>query len=283
MHPALGSLTVVGTGIEVPGHVTEQARAALESADEVLYLVADPVAAHWIERVSANARPLHDLYQPGLPRAEIYASIVDAILERLRRGGSVCVVFYGHPGVFVNPSHEVIRRARAEGYEARMQPGISAEDCLFADLGIDPSDSGCQSYEATGLIAYNRVIDPTAALVIWQAGAIGNLSFVPDGDLSRLPLLVEYLRKWYPPDHPIVVYEASAYPVVGPSVETVALSDLAATEIWPMTTLYLEPLPGKPAREMVERLGLDTRRQEGAGDESAPPADRAATTLPFAS
>jgi len=29
-----------------------------------------------------------------------------------------------------------------------MLPGISAEDCLVADLGIDPASSGCQSYEA---------------------------------------------------------------------------------------------------------------------------------------
>ena len=30
-----------------------------------------------------------------------------------------------------------IRRAKLERYEARMLPGISSAECLFADLGID--------------------------------------------------------------------------------------------------------------------------------------------------
>jgi uncharacterized protein YabN with tetrapyrrole methylase and pyrophosphatase domain len=278
-----GSLTVIGTGIEVPGHVTEQARACLETADEVLYLVADPVAAQWVESVSANARSLHDLYEPGRDRAQIYEAIVDAILERVRRGGSVCAAFYGHPGVFVNPSHDVIRRARSEGFEARMFPGISADACLFADLGVDPSDSGCQSYEATDLLLYAREVDPSAALIVWQAGAVGNLAFAPDGDTSRLPLLVEYLLGWYEPDHPVVLYEASSYAVCGPSVQRVPLSELAATEIWPMTTLYLEPVRREPADEMAERLGLETTAQDAAADDTALRAERAATPLPFAS
>src|SRR5205809_2021168 len=45
------------------------------------------------------------------------------------RGGSLtCLACYGHPGVFVYPSHEAIRRARAEGYVARILAGISSED-----------------------------------------------------------------------------------------------------------------------------------------------------------
>ena len=40
-----GSLTVVGTGIDVASHLTPAARGAIEGADEVLYLLADPVAA----------------------------------------------------------------------------------------------------------------------------------------------------------------------------------------------------------------------------------------------
>ena len=48
-----------------------------------------------------------------------------------------------HPGVYVAPSHETVLRARAEGYPARMLPGISSEDCLFADLG-EESDLSLQ-------------------------------------------------------------------------------------------------------------------------------------------
>jgi precorrin-3B methylase len=259
-----GSLTVVGTGFEVPGHVTQQALASIETADQVLYLLTDPVAAEWIERVNPNARSLVELYEPGRNRAEIYALITDEVLACLRRGGAVCLALYGHPGVFVNPSHDAIRRARAEGFEARMLPGISADACLFADLGVDPAAHGCQSYEATDLLVHGRAIEPSAALIVWQAGGVGNASFAPEGDLTGLPRLVEYLRLWYPADHPVVVYEASPYAVVGPKVETVALADLATAAIWPMATLYLE-----------------AAQEAGAGDSAR--ASRAATSLPFAS
>ena len=54
--------------------------------------------------------------------------------------------------VFVQPSHESIAIARLEGFSARMLPGISAEDCLFADIGLDPGKDGCQSFEATDFL-----------------------------------------------------------------------------------------------------------------------------------
>ena len=69
----------------------------------------------------------------------MYARIVGDILDAVRGGASVCAAFYGHPGIFVTPSHDAVRRARAEGYPARMLPAVSAVDCLFADLGVDPA------------------------------------------------------------------------------------------------------------------------------------------------
>jgi precorrin-2 methylase len=63
-------------------------------------------------------------------------------MTAVREGLNVCAAFYGHPGVFVYASHQSIRLARAEGFEAQMLPGISAEDCVFADLGIDPENMG---------------------------------------------------------------------------------------------------------------------------------------------
>jgi uncharacterized protein YabN with tetrapyrrole methylase and pyrophosphatase domain len=257
------SLTIVGLGIQ-PGHVTAQTRACLERADEVLYLVADPLAVAWIERVNPRSRPLHTLYEPGRNRAETYEAIVEEILARVRLGGNVCVAFYGHPGIFVDPSHKAIQRARSEGFAARMLPAVSALDCLFADLGVDPAEFGCQSYEATELLVHQREIDPSATLIVWQPGVVGNATYTPEGDLSRLPVLVEYLEQFYPPDHEIVCYEASLYPICDATVLRVPLSKLAETEIPPMSTLYIPPARGRERdAEMVERLF-----QAGVGDEA---------------
>src|SRR3546814_21038374 len=57
-----------------------------------------------------------------------------------------------------------------------MEAGVSAEDCLYADLGIDPGEVGCQHYEASQFMFYHRRIDPSAYLVLWQVGVAGDRS-----------------------------------------------------------------------------------------------------------
>src|SRR5207249_370834 len=132
-----GSLAVVGTGIRFGSHTTREAWQRIKDADQVLYLLPDRVSPQWIEELNPAARSLGGHYAVGKPRSETYDGIVEEILACVRKGLRVCVALYGHPGVFVYPSHEAIRRARAEAYPAEMLPGVSAEDCLVADLGID--------------------------------------------------------------------------------------------------------------------------------------------------
>jgi uncharacterized protein YabN with tetrapyrrole methylase and pyrophosphatase domain len=252
-----GSLTVVGTGIQLGTQLTAEARACLEDADEVLYLVADPPVISLVERLNPRARSLHTHYEPGASRKRTYAAITEEILERVRAGATVCVAFYGHPGVFVDPSHRAISRARAEGYPARMLPAVSAEDCLFADLGVDPGRSGCQSYEATDFLLRNRAVDASAALILWQVGVVGNLAYAPEGDTSNVGVLVERLQTAYPLDHGTVLYEASLYPGCDPLIEHVRLSELAGAEITPMSTLYVPPAEERPRDPKVAaRLGI---------------------------
>jgi uncharacterized protein YabN with tetrapyrrole methylase and pyrophosphatase domain len=254
---AVGSLTVVGTGIQLVTQVTREVEAELERADELLFVAADPAVAAWLGRLNPNARSLGGLYEPGTPRTEIYAAMVDEILAAVRRGGNVCAAFYGHPGVFVSPSHEAVALARAEGFPARMLPGISAEDCLFADLGVNPGERGWQSYEATEFLVRSHVVDPTAAVVLWQIEVIGEVDFDPQPSRGGLRVLAERLLELYPADHEVVVYAASLYPIAGPVVERMPLSQLAELELVPMSTLYVPPLPPRPPDpDVLARLGM---------------------------
>src|SRR5581483_9927716 len=112
-------------------HLTREARDAIAAADEVLYLVPEPVAAAIIEELRPDARALDGLYELGRERAETYEAMTELLLARVRAGSRVCAAFYGHPGVFVRPGHEAVRRARSEGFAAEMQAAVSTEDCLF--------------------------------------------------------------------------------------------------------------------------------------------------------
>jgi uncharacterized protein YabN with tetrapyrrole methylase and pyrophosphatase domain len=237
------SLTVVGTGIAIGMHLTPEARAAWESAEEALFLVADPVSAMWLAELNSGARSLHDLYRIGQPRLEAYEAMVEEIVSPLRSERTVCAAFYGHPGIFVYPGHESVRRARGEGFEARLLPGISALDCLWCDLGIDPALAGCQMYHATDFLQDERTPDVKATLVLLQISVIGQSDHVEEPDWSRLPLLIDYLRRFYPEQHEVIGYEASPFSVARPIIERVPLADLAAARLTSAMTLVVPPVP----------------------------------------
>ncbi|HET6266511.1 MAG TPA: SAM-dependent methyltransferase [Acidobacteriota bacterium] len=236
-----GSLTIVGTGIQLVGSATWEAIRCIESADRVLYAASEGATARWIESLNPRSESLDVLYKRGLPRMATYLETVEHILAFLRHGYRVCAVFYGHPGVFVFASHESIRRARKEGYAAEMLPGVSAEDCLFADLQVDPQVHGYQGYEATDFLIRNRNFDPGCALVLWQIGVVGELGYKQAPNVAGLRVLMEHLCRFYDPSHEVIVYEAAQYPITEPRIDRVPLGKLPEATITAFCTLYVPP------------------------------------------
>ncbi|MEH2319686.1 SAM-dependent methyltransferase [Nostoc sp.] len=190
-----------------------------------------------------------------------YAEMSERIVTAVRSGLDVCAVYYGHPGVFVTSAHNAIRIARAEGFEAQMLPGISAEDCLFADLGIDPGNYGCQSYEATKFLLYRLLFDPRSTLVLWQVGAIGMVDYDRTyfDQNKGIDLLVETLLESYPADHQAIIYEATQNALFSPRIEPVAIGKLAESVLTLATTLVIPPDPKSsiPDMERAKQLGLE--------------------------
>ncbi len=260
-----GWLVVVGTGIKLVAHVTREAEQWIGMAEKVLHVVADPAVDEWITRLNPSAECLNTLYAKGKPRRRTYEEMVERILAAVREGKRVCAVFYGHPGVFVHPSHRCVRLAREEGYRAWMVPAVSAEDCLFADLGVDPARHGCQSYEATGFLARRRIVDPNAALILWQIGVIGDRSVREPGTCNRdgVAALVEVLSGSHGPEHPVTVYRAAQWPIGRPHIETVPVARLQQADITALSTLYVPPR-GEPELDpaMLARLGLQDLHED---------------------
>src|SRR5690606_28101094 len=136
-HAPSSGLVVVGSGIQFGRHATERCLSEIREA-QVVFCLADPFALAMIRGFRADAINLGKYYAPGKDRRQTYREIDAAIMSEVRAGKQVCAVFYGHPGVFADVPHRVVRKAREEGIPARMEPGISAEACLYADLGMDP-------------------------------------------------------------------------------------------------------------------------------------------------
>jgi uncharacterized protein YabN with tetrapyrrole methylase and pyrophosphatase domain len=237
-----GSLTIVGTGIKLVSHITVEALVCIEKAEKVLFLLGDAAADTWIKRLNINSESMDDCYIHGEPRYYAYDRMVERILSYMRKDLNVCVVFYGHPGVFVDPAHDSIRRARMEGFSARMLPGISAEDCLFAELGIDPAENGCQSFEATDFLVHKRKFDNRSSLILWQIGVIGDPTFNKNGyKNSPLAILYNVLKQHYPSDHEVIIYEASPYSICDSIIQRIPLREMPEVVVSAMSTLYVPP------------------------------------------
>jgi hypothetical protein len=252
-----GSLTIVGAGIRPGLHATRESIARIRSADKVLYLLAEITPISWLEELNPSAEPLDDLYRADRPFAEVYDGIVGKILDHVRKPQEVCVVFYGHPSVFDRTSHDAVRRARAEGFEARILPGITAEDCLYVDLEFDPGAAGCQSFDATDFLVRRRAPDPAVPLILWQVGVVGGTRTT--GEVRRLGLSVlgERLEELYGAEHELVVYEATPFPVGRPMIERCAVGELGDAGVTGLSTLYVPPKGAAPRdAEMMARLGM---------------------------
>ncbi len=55
-------------------------------------------------------------------------------------------------------------------------PGISAEDCFYADMGVDPGKVGSQHFEVIQFMFYKRKVDPSAYLILRQVGIAVDVS-----------------------------------------------------------------------------------------------------------
>jgi hypothetical protein len=251
-----GSLACVGVGMMLGAHIGARARATIERADVVFMAVSDPLVELWLRGMHHDVRSLQPCYAGGRTRRQAYAEMVALMLAEVRAGRQVCGAFYGHPGVFAVAPHQAVAQARAEGYAAYMEPGISAEDCLYADLGLDPGATGCQHFEAGQFVCYRRRADHGALLVLWQAGmAVSG----PGG--RQLPmeawqrLLCQRLLLDYPEDHPVTLYEAATLATAPPRIEGIRLSAVPGAELRPQTTLVLPPCRAlQPDHAMLELI-----------------------------
>lgn len=258
-----GTLACVGVGMTLGSHLTPLARSHIESADVVFVGVSDGIVEQWVQQMHRDVRSLQSLYAEDKPRKDTYRQMVESMLGEVRAGRRVCGVFYGHPGVFAQAPHEAVARARSEGFVAHMEPGISSEDCLYADLGVDPGRVGCQHFEATQFMLNRRMVDTSAWMILWQVGIAGDLSGGRfETDASRLAILVDVLGRHYRGGHEVIVYRAATLPFQKPRIDRMPLSALTDAALGMSDTLAIPPGRAlEPDPDIHERLArLDDTR-----------------------
>lgn len=238
-----GTLVCVGLGMTLGAHITPASLNQIKSADIVFVAASHGVVEKWVESYNPNCVSLQQFYAEDKPRKITYKEMQQAMLEQVRLGKRVCGAFYGHPGVFAQAPHKAIEQAKKEGYQAYMEPGISAEACIYADLGIDPGRCGLSQFETSQYMAYQRTIDPAAYLILWQVGLAGDTkseSFTTNQE--SLASLVEKLSSTYPSDHLVYIYEAKVLPTDKIRAEQIELVELVRAELSMISTLVIPPV-----------------------------------------
>ncbi|WP_372870514.1 SAM-dependent methyltransferase [Shewanella sp.] len=257
----MASLVCVGTGIGLAGQISVRAKSYIENAELVFSLMPDGFAQRYVEGLNSNVVDLQQFYAREYEiksRRVTYEQMTQAMMEAVMAGKRVVGAFYGHPGVFSCVPHMAIRRCKAAGIDAWMEPGISAEDCLWADLGIDPGQCGHQSFEASQFMFFRHRPDPCSHLLLWQIALAGEHTLTRfHTSRDRLKVLVKQLCEWYPLDHEVVLYEAAFLPVHEPQICRVKLQDLPDAQLTPVTTLLVPPVRKlEHNTEVLAMLGL---------------------------
>lgn len=253
-----GSLTIAGCGLH-PGHMTLETESLIKNAEKVLLVAPNPLSVQHIIGLNSSTEHLGKYYnEDGISRPEIYKKMAIHIIELVRQGVQLVTVFYGHPGVFVTSTRLASDTLKQEGYKVSMKPGIAADACLFADLDLDPADTGCQSYEATRFLLTKRTPDTSAALILWQLGLTGehtNDHFSPGA--QGLSSLSQLLQQYYSPGHKVCLYEAPSIPGFKPRADWITIQQLSQAKVSVITTLYV-PAESQPefASDRLSWLGI---------------------------
>lgn len=259
---SVGSLVIVGCGINPLAQCSIEAQAHIAQAEVLVVHVPDALGMIWLREQHPALIDLQSCYRESANRADAYELMVQRTVAPVLAGKRVVAVFYGHPGVFVSPSHEAIKRVRAVGLSARMLPGISAEDCLIADIGFDPAEAGCAQFEATQFLFNQYPVSPAAHLILWQVSVVGDHTLT-----TRVPAkgglraLQQKLLRYYPADHQVAIYEAPTLAIGNPRIDWLPLAELEHARLSQISTLFV-PACGKPAPDFVSLacMGLDAEQ-----------------------
>lgn len=246
-------LFVVGLGITNVDQVTRETERVLSACREVLYVDTGVATGPWLATLCDRVTDLYgESYAEGGARLDAYHHMAARTVEAALDHAPVAFAMQGHPLVYAYAPFLIRDMARALDLEVRVLPGITAMDCLFADLWLDPSVRGLQMYEATDLLLRARPLQPDVPALIWQVGNLETrLHTQRVSTAERFDRFAEHLLRFYPPGHPVTAYFAPPHPLMEPSAITFDLQDIGdhAADLHAGVTLYLPPASERPVRD----------------------------------
>lgn len=240
---------IVGLGIVNVRQVTREVEEALRRSREILYVAEIFGLAEYLHQLCPHVTDLRKIaYREGEDRMNAYNTMTAKVIEAALEHPPVTFALYGHPLVFAFPPFQILRVAPLLGLRVKIFPGISAMDCLFVDLKLDPAE-GLQMYEATDILLRQRPLQPDVPCFIWQVGAVeSRLYSEASSKPERFSRIKNYLLQYYPPEHKVVAVYSSTFPLAPSRLTPFAIRDIEVQcqDLHPGITLYIPPVDDRP-------------------------------------
>lgn len=256
----MADITIAGLGILNVDHVTRETERALRAANEVLYVDTGVATEAFLGTLCPRVTPLFGAsYETGGPRRGAYHRMAARVVEAALDHAPVVFAMQGHPVVGATAPGLIARAGRLLGLEVRALPGISAMDCLFAELMLDPVAEGLQMVEATDLLLRRRPLQPDMPALIWQIGAVESCLYAagvsrPERFRRFLGLMLDH----YPAEHRVTAIYASPHPLVATERIEVELGRIGevAERLHAGHSLYVPAVGRRPIMdaELLARL-----------------------------
>ncbi|MEW6094700.1 MAG: nucleoside triphosphate pyrophosphohydrolase [Chloroflexota bacterium] len=243
-------ITLLGLGPGDPAKLTREAWDVISSADEIYLRTSQHPTVPGLPP-ALKVQSFDHLYENGESFEEVYAAIVEKVLELGGRPQGVIYAVPGDPFVAEATGPEITCRARTLDLPLRIVSGLSFHEPVFAALGLDP---------------YPRLM-LLDAIELSQAHVA---NFPPD-----VPVLIAQiysqlvaaevkmtLNTFYPDEHPVRLVHAAG--TKDEMVEDIPLYEMDRSKhLGLLTALYLPPLGEGTSFEAFQEIVAALRAPDG--------------------
>jgi tetrapyrrole methylase family protein / MazG family protein len=243
-------IILLGLGPGSPEMLTRQAWQTIENSSEIyLRTRQHPTVDGFPKDIQLHSFDyLYDEYESF---DDVYACIVEEILELGRKPKGVVYAVPGHPFVAEATCPEIARRAREMQIPIFVVEGLSFLEPSFSALGVDPLPRTSIVDALEMVSGHHPPFPPDAPALIAQ---------VYDQQIAAEIKIT--LMTVYPDEHPIRLVHGAG--TVGSTVEELPLFELDRSEqIGLLTTLYLPPLGPATAMGAFQELIAHLRSPDG--------------------
>lgn len=243
-------IILLGLGPGDPALLTQAAVQILESSPEIyLRTIHHPTVAGF--PASLQIHSFDDLYDQYPSYDDVYAHIIEQVLQLGLRPQGIVYAVPGHPFVAEATCPEIARRARTQGIPVQVIEGLSFIEPTFTALGVDPLPH-LAIVDALELATSHVPPFPTDAPAL-----IAQIHSRAVANQVKLTLMESY-----PDQHPVKLVHAA-----GTSQELVEDLPLHAIDQSPsiglLTSLYLPPLEKGTSFEAFQEIIAHLRAPNG--------------------